>query len=88
MSNNGDVGGVSTKHSDVLLQPMQCGYLVHEAVVCGGAQVRVCIGVQEPCTNNRNNKSLINSMTKRSKKSLRQILVFHCTGSHEQFIQP
>jgi hypothetical protein len=51
MSNNGDVGGVSTKNSDVLLQPMQRGYLVHEAVVRGRAQVRVCVGVQEPCTN-------------------------------------
>jgi hypothetical protein len=51
MSNNGDVGGVSAEHCDVLLQPVERCYLIHKAVVGRGAEVGVRVSVQKPCDN-------------------------------------
>jgi hypothetical protein len=56
VSNDGDVGGVSAEHGDVLLQPVEGRYLVHEPVVSRRAEVPVRVGVQEPCNDNNSMK--------------------------------
>lgn len=44
------VPGVAAERDDVLLEPVECGDLVHQAEVGGRPLVRVGVGVEETCT--------------------------------------
>lgn len=49
MTGQGDVPGVAAEEDDVLLDPVERRYLVHQAVVCNpGTQVGRHVSVKEP----------------------------------------
>lgn len=53
VSHDGHVGWITAKHGNVLLEPMEGGYLVHQAIVGRWSEVRIGVGVEKPWKKNQ-----------------------------------